>query len=1209
MTTPRSVDIIPNCGLKIQVDKSSFEGIDHTNSSIPWKYDIVTKRANYTINEDVIPQEFFRGYISPTSRITLPLMVKKDAGIPKDATSFAFMYPPEGLAEVFQNADDSEAACHQTFDYDSTFMPPGGILSAITLGGFVYFDDAFNCISISALSRSRSNLSRDKEKPLLRFSGPFLVNKSVCPDMHNMGLTQPLRLDIFREVGFASFAWVRPGEEIRFKTIFTGYKNIHGALLFFRENGTAVAYAVDPSEYADPNGHVCFISDAIRSINEAKYNQKAFPSIYEVGAWGVNIKTSINNSVDTARATELLEDKNTLLHMACHAGLGADFIAGLLTNTREKSNSWHQDGLEKSNLRYQDRFGWNPLHYACRFSPSDHNLIKLLIDGYPDAVLQHDHCDRYPLHIACDSNASKDVITMLLAADTSISKTTISNATQRFGFLPIHLACCKGASHSIIKALLDADIDGWTAITKTKYGQLPLHIAIQKKLPVHTVKMLIDADSKLQSTEKYDVYQPAGGKLPIHIACWNNSASDIIEMLLEKDKNNTTIDETTSGAPTGEYGRTMALEQNIAPAHLDLAQAVIAQNEHSCAQDGVVPLHLAMCHGSTVVISLLLQKEVEKKDSDQLRIRTMQRKDEKGRTPLHIACKYGVDSRIIRLLLELDPLKETTQFDDDLGFRPMHYACEMICGENINAEVIKILCDAEEQCIKKKSKRSTHIPGIPIMSQSYLALNTGATNEASLYDSTGQCIENMLKVCSCSKKRSTHTGDNERNRTPLFLAVKSGAPTEVINRLLRPENFTLIGFDDPAMTDLADIVKDCRVIQDRVIDKMVDRVHFSIIILELYANVIVIASFMIGLQKLLDPDTHGRITWTEPSLLAFCAILFMLREILQITSVGTDYIGDFWSWYELIGIILLLCTASHMLEKVDNQDLELNRYLLSWTSCLLLVNVIFFLRSTFLPFARFVGGLLIIVKCLMPFIIVSYLLSLIFINSFWIHGICGNSQTFKNCSQILFGSILNFERDAADVSIIVVLFGFAIIVVLLNVVIAIVGEAWATAADRSTQLFWKSRLFKISEVRCADKFRAYIHLTINNVENMKNVSYTNEVSWTKAPFDSVTKKVHYDKPHEHFDSELASKIEKAKSLQADLYWASANARYEGIEFTNCDKINIILKWLGTCTLYVLLLLVGIATGGIFWPRNFRAALLSLDIRQQNQTRSKSSSNQ
>ena len=89
---------------------------------------------------------------------------------------------------------------------------------------------------------------------------------------------------------------------------------------------------------------------------------------------------------------------------------------------------------------------------------------------YPKSVVEFDHYNRSPLHIACNSDTSEEVITILLEADKYISKVTLHKKTQIFGLLPLHLACYNGASDNITKALLEADCNGSTAIEKYVCG-------------------------------------------------------------------------------------------------------------------------------------------------------------------------------------------------------------------------------------------------------------------------------------------------------------------------------------------------------------------------------------------------------------------------------------------------------------------------------------------------------------------------------------------------------------------------------------------------------------------------------------------------------------------------------------------------------------------------------------------------------------------
>ncbi len=77
--------------------------------------------------------------------------------------------------------------------------------------------------------------------------------------------------------------------------------------------------------------------------------------------------------------------------------------------------------MGKDYIITRDRIGWTALHYACRFYADNPIIIKYLVEEKFSSEEQlkslnvRDDCYRYPLHIACDSHASIEVIVLLLA--------------------------------------------------------------------------------------------------------------------------------------------------------------------------------------------------------------------------------------------------------------------------------------------------------------------------------------------------------------------------------------------------------------------------------------------------------------------------------------------------------------------------------------------------------------------------------------------------------------------------------------------------------------------------------------------------------------------------------------------------------------------------------------------------------------------------
>ena len=67
----------------------------------------------------------------------------------------------------------------------------------------------------------------------------------------------------------------------------------------------------------------------------------------------------------------------------------------------------------------KDVYGWEALHYGCRFYADNVQMIKYILqNSSPGAVNRKDSVGRYPLvHIACDSHPSVEVIKLLLSEE------------------------------------------------------------------------------------------------------------------------------------------------------------------------------------------------------------------------------------------------------------------------------------------------------------------------------------------------------------------------------------------------------------------------------------------------------------------------------------------------------------------------------------------------------------------------------------------------------------------------------------------------------------------------------------------------------------------------------------------------------------------------------------------------------------------------
>jgi hypothetical protein len=141
------------------------------------------------------------------------------------------------------------------------------------------------------------------------------------------------------------------------------------------------------------------------------------------------------------------------------------------------------------------------------------------------------------------------------------------------------------------------------------------------------------------------------------------------------------------------------------------------------------------------------------------------------------------------------------------------------------------------------------------------------------------------------------------------------------------------------------------------------------------------------------------------------------------------------------------------------------------------VGLIIFLRSTFLPFAEFVIGLITIVTTLGPFLFVSFLVVFAFAFMYFMVEAnadeCVRSETNRTADCEFFTlndsilTVFNFFFNGPEQTTewsMDIIFGVAVVVILLNVVIAIVSDAWSKSKQKIGPVFWSYRINFLSEM-------------------------------------------------------------------------------------------------------------------------------------------------
>jgi len=176
-----------------------------------------------------------------------------------------------------------------------------------------------------------------------------------------------------------------------------------------------------------------------------------------------------------------------------------------------------------------------------------------------------------------------------------------------------------------------------------------------------------------------------------------------------------------------------------------------------------------------------------------------------------------------------------------------------------------------------------------------------------------------------------------------------------------------------------------------------------------------------------------------------------------------------------------------------------------------------------------------------------------------------------------------------------VFFGIMVVVILLNVVIAIVSDAWEDAKALTGTSFWQSRVNFLAEsgfdYQSKTKFSFFEWL-----DSLHFVPVNEQIPWHKEePYKSVKCKEHHDSPRHYFTLKNAVKIEEARSLESTLFWVRAKsiANEENVVVTNAKLVGPTIAWFMGNLTYGVFIILGFPTLGILWPSDWRTYILSI----------------
>lgn len=174
-----------------------------------------------------------------------------------------------------------------------------------------------------------------------------------------------------------------------------------------------------------------------------------------------------------------------------------------------------------------------------------------------------------------------------------------------------------------------------------------------------------------------------------------------------------------------------------------------------------------------------------------------------------------------------------------------------------------------------------------------------------------------------------------------------------------------------------------------------------------------------------------------------------------------------------------------------------------------------------------------------------------------------------------------------------------IVIVLLNVVIAIVSDAWESSKDKATISYWRGRLSFLSETRLLSTFarrHTFSRPLFNIVDGSRSFFMKGaDIDWAKDyPYSLVTSKDQYENPHFYFGREIADEILEVHSFKAELRWRkiarqktqeSGPEEYSNrfVQWWQLHPTGVLLKWLGYSAVHLFWIALGFPTLGILWP--------------------------
>lgn len=243
-----------------------------------------------------------------------------------------------------------------------------------------------------------------------------------------------------------------------------------------------------------------------------------------------------------------------------------------------------------------------------------------------------------------------------------------------------------------------------------------------------------------------------------------------------------------------------------------------------------------------------------------------------------------------------------------------------------------------------------------------------------------------------------------------------------------------------------------------------------ILLLDFYSCIGLILSYQ-ELTTIFLAGKSALLSWWL-YLVLISIIYKSVREFSQMLTEHVRWLFSLRNYVDVAIVALVFTSVFQMLIGDESDKKNPESWIIITTTALIWLNLILFLRSTFMSFATFVGGISKIIRDLMSFIVISLLILMAFASIFRLSllgktGEDGECEIVQNrtdldvstkiCSfmdslAIIYGLMVQGIEIKHANSSIMVAFSFLVVIILLNVMIAIVSNKWEEAMTQSKEV-------------------------------------------------------------------------------------------------------------------------------------------------------------